>query len=421
MRISVVTFILGGGIGRRLYPLTRNRAKPAMPFGGSYRVIDFVLSNFIHSRINKIYVLTQYEPRSLEQHILEGWTPLVGNSKYNMIRLLPAKEGTGSGWYYGTANAIDQNKRYAIDCNPDIVDIFGGDHIYLMDISQMNDYHLSRGADLTISALPINKKLSSRKYGVLVVNKDFRLTGFEEKPIDPTPIPGNRDSCLASMGNYAFNLEVLLDELAIDRKKEGTRDRELISRDPEKYSSHDFGFDIIPSMLRRKKKIFVYDFSQNTIVGSAHNEKAYWRDIGDLDEYYRANMDLVGENPPLDLYNSRWEIFTKADSLQPAKYVSDAKISNSIIANGCIINNASIDNSILSYNVKVHKNVTISRSIILGNNEIDSGAVIKNTIIDRDVCIPGNIAIGMDRKLDKERRFTLSKEGITIVPREYRF
>jgi len=416
-----VTFILGGGIGRRLYPLTRNRAKPAIPFGGSYRVIDFVLSNFIHSRINKIYVLTQYEPRSLEQHILEGWTPLVGNSKYNMIRLLPAKEGTSSGWYYGTADAIDQNKRYAMDYQPDIVDIFGGDHIYLMDISQMNDYHLSCGADLTISAIPVDKELASKKYGVLIVDNDFRLTGFEEKPENPTPIPGNRKFCLSSMGNYAFNLQVLLDELAIDTKKERTHDRELISRDPEKYSSHDFGFDIIPSMLRRKKKIFVYDFSQNTIVGVTHNERAYWRDIGGIDEYYRANMDLVGKNPPLDLYNPRWEIFTKTDSLQSARYVSDAKISNSIIANGCIIENTSIDNSILSYNVKVHKNATISRSIILGNNEIGSGAIIKNTIVDRDTYIPENTSIGLDRKIDKERGFTLSKEGITVVPQKYRF
>ena len=421
MRIEVVAFILGGGVGKRLYPLTKDRAKPALPFGGSYRVIDFVLSNFIHSRIRKVYVLTQYEPRSLEQHILEGWSPIFGNSRYNMIRLLPAKEGTNSGWYAGTADAINQNKRYVWESRSDIVNIFGGDHIYLMDVSQMNDFHLSRKADLTISAIPVKRELAAKKYGVLVVDKNWKLIGFEEKPVNPSSMPGNSMYCLASMGNYAFNLQVLLEELAIDQHKNRTLDKKLLAADPEHYSSHDFGYDIIPAMLKRNRNVFVYNFNKNTILGAKQKEKSYWRDIGDLDEYYSANMDLIGKNPLIDLYNLRWEIFTKADSLQPVKYTSGAQTENSIISNGCVIEDARIEDSILSYNVKVNKDTSITSSLILGNNEIESGVVIKNAIIDRGIFIPENTSIGVDSKQDQKRGFVISKEGITIVPRKYRF
>ncbi|MBN1299498.1 MAG: glucose-1-phosphate adenylyltransferase, partial [Actinobacteria bacterium] len=251
MRIEVVAFVLGGGIGKRLMPLTKDRAKPSLPFGGSYRVIDFVLSNLIHSRIRKIFVLTQYEPRSLERHILEGWGPLFGSGRYNTIRLLPAKAGTDSGWYTGTADAINQNKRYAWDSRPDIVNIFGADHVYLMDISLMNDFHLEKKADLTISAIPVRLKLASGKYGVLVVNNDWKMIDFEEKPKNPTPMPGNPDYCLASMGNYSFNLQVLIEELVIDQYKKTADSKQQVLEDREHFSTHDFGFDIIPSMLTR--------------------------------------------------------------------------------------------------------------------------------------------------------------------------
>lgn len=421
MRIEVVAFVLGGGVGKRLYPLTQDRAKPALPFGGSYRVIDFVLSNLIHSRIRKIYVLTQYEPRSLEEHILEGWVPIFGAGKYNMIRLLPAKEGTESGWYTGTADAINQNKRYAWEGKPDIVNIFGGDHIYLMDISQMNEFHLSRKADLTISAIPVKIKTAAKKYGVLVIDKKSKLIKFEEKPANPTPMHENSEYCLASMGNYSFNLQVLIEELAIDKRKKTTREKKLILSDPDHYSSHDFGYDIIPSMLKRGRNIFVYNFNKNTILGSEQNEKSYWRDIGDLDEFYNANMDLLGENPSINLYNKRWEIFTKADSLQPAKFIKNAKINGSIIANGCIINGSFIEKSILSYNIKVNKGTDITESFIMGYNEIGKNAVIKKSIIDRRVYIPDNTVIGIDKEEDRKRGLTVSGEGITIVPRKYRF
>ena len=422
MRIEVVAFVLGGGIGRRLMPLTKDRAKPALPFGGSYRVIDFVLSNLIHSRIRKIYVLTQYEPRSLERHVLEGWGPIFGAGRYNMIRLLPAKSGADSGWYTGTADAINQNKRYAWESRPDIVNIFGADHVYLMDISLMNDFHLEKKADLTISAIPVKVELAANKYGVLVVNEDLKLIGFEEKPSKPTPMPGNANYCLASMGNYSFNLQVLVEELVIDQYKKTSSDKQQIISDREHFSSHDFGFDIIPSMLLRERSIYVYNFNDNYIIGAEQNEKAYWRDIGDLDEFYKANMDLICNNPPINLYNPRWEIFTRSQSLQPAKYTgSSSDINNSLISNGCIIDNAVIQKSVLSYNVKVSEGARIEDSYLMGDNIIGSRAIIKKTIVDRDIIIPDNAIVGIDKEHDRKRGFTISNEGITIIPRKYRF
>jgi len=421
MRIEVVAFVLGGGIGKRLYPLTRDRVKPALPFGGNYRVIDFVLSNLIHSRIRKIYVLTQYEPRSLEQHVLEGWGPIFGAGRYNMIRLLPAKEGKDSGWYTGTADAINKNKNYAWDAKPDIVNILGGDHVYLMDISLMNDFHLENNSDLTISALPVSVSLASGKYGVLVVDNNWKLIGFEEKPQNPTPMPGNSQYCLASMGNYSFNLQVLIEELVIDQYKNSTKDKQLISSDPDTYSSHDFGFDVIPAMLKRKRNIYIYNFNENTIIGAGNKEKAYWRDIGDLDEFYYANMDLIGKNPLINLYNPRWEIFTRSESLQPAKYLNDSVVNNSLVSNGSIIDKAVIENSILSYSVNVLPGAHISDSIIMGNNTIGNNAVIQKAIVDREIIVPDNTVIGVDREMDIRRGFTISKDGVTVIPKKYRF
>jgi len=421
MRIEVVAFVLSGGEGQRLLPLTKDRAKPAIPFGGSYRVIDFVLSNLIHSRIRKIYVITQYESRSLEKHIFEGWTPIFGTGRYNFIRLLPPKLGSESGWYLGTADAISKNKSYAWADKPDIIDIFSSDHIYLMDISLMNDFHLDNSADLTISAIPVKCSVAAKKYGVLVVDKDWRLIGFEEKPEVPTPMPGNSQYCLASMGNYAFDLKVLIEELVIDSLKKTTYDRELIKSDPEHYSSHDFGFDVIPAMLNRGRKIYVYNFNDNVIIGETKTEKSYWRDIGDLDEFYEANMDLLKPEPEINLLNDKWEVFTRVASVRPSKINSSSKIYKSIIANGCIINNATIEKSILSYNVIVEENTKISGSFIMGNNYIGKNVVIKNSIVDSATYIPDNTSIGVNKEDDLRRNFSFSREGITIVPRKYRF
>ncbi len=421
MSVEVVAFVLSGGEGQRLMPLTRDRAKPAIPFGGSYRVIDFVLSNLIHSRINKIYVITQYESRSLEKHIFEGWSPIFGTGRYHFIRLLPPKLGGESGWYLGTADAINQNKSYVWADKPDIVNIFSSDHVYLMDISLMNSSHLNNSADLTISAIPVKCEVAAKKYGVLVVDKDYRLIDFEEKPEKPTPIPGNSEYCLASMGNYSFNLQVLIEELVIDQYKQTTTDKNLIMSDPKHYSSHDFGFDVIPEMIRRGRKIYIYNFNDNYISRSGKNEFAYWRDIGDLDEFYNANMDLLGPEPVINLFNERWEIFTRVASLRAARVNSRAKAHNSIIANGCIINGSVIERSILSYNVVVEEKTKIVGSFIMGNNYVGKNVVINNTIVDTGVYIPDNTIIGVDKKEDLKRGLTISKLGVTIVPRKYRF
>ncbi len=421
MRIEVVAFVLSGGAGQRLKPLTNDRAKPAIPFGGSYRVIDFVLSNLIHSRIRKIYVLTQYEPRSLEKHIFEGWTPIFGSGRYNFIRMLPPKQGDESGWYTGTADAVNQNKSYAWQDKPDIIDIFSSDHIYLMDISLMNDFHLKNGADLTISALPVKMEKAAGKYGVLVVDNDWRLIGFEEKPLKPTPMPGSDDYCLASMGNYSFVPQVLIEELFIDQRKETQNDKRVVATDPARYSSHDFGFDIIPAMLQRGRKIYVYNFDDNYILSTDINKKSYWRDIGDIDEFYCANMELLGPEPQLNLFNERWEIFTRVHSLMSSKVNACSEIFESIITNGCIINKAVIENSILSYNVKADRGTQIRQSFLMGNNEIGKNVTIHKAIVDRGVYIPDNTSIGLDRKKDIARRLTVTDSGITIVPRKYRF
>jgi glucose-1-phosphate adenylyltransferase len=420
MRIEVVAFVLSGGKGERLMPLTKDRVKPAMPFGGSYRVIDFVLSNLIHSRIRRIYILTQYEPRSLERHIYEGWTPIFGVGRYSFIRMLPPKQGSDSGWYNGTADAVNQNKNYAWENNPDIIDIFSADHIYIMDISIMNDFHYEKKADLTISALPVKCKTASKKYGVLVVDDDWKLIGFEEKPENPTPMPGSKDYCLASMGNYAFKPQVLIEELIIDQHKKTQRDKSIIMQNPDRYSSHDFGFDVIPAMLKRGRKIYVYNFSENYIISTDQHEKSYWRDIGDLDEFYQANMDLLKDEKEINLHNERWEIFTRAACLRSPLIREKSAISKSIISNGCIVNGSEISNSILSYHIEVSENTNISDSFLMGYNYVGKNVKIKNAIIDTNTYIPDNTRIGFDREEDLKRKLTISDNGVVIVPRRFK-
>lgn len=421
MRIEVVAFVLSGGKGERLLPLTKDRVKPAMPFGGSYRVIDFVLSNLIHSRIRKIYILTQYEPRSLEKHIFEGWTPIFGIGRYSFIRMLPPKQGSDSGWYNGTADAVNQNKSYAWENKPDIIDIFSADHIYIMDISIMNDFHYDKNADLTISALPVKCETASKKYGVLVVNDDWELIGFEEKPENPTPMPGSNDYCLASMGNYAFNPQVLIEELVIDQHKETQRDKSIILQNPDRYSSHDFGFDVIPAMLKRGRKIYVYNFNENYIISTDKHEKSYWRDIGDLDEFYQANMDLLKDEKDVNLHNERWEIFTRSSCLRSPSINGRSIISKSIISNGCEVNKSEIDNSILSYHIEVSENTKITGSFLMGYNHIGKNVKIKNAIIDTFTYVPDNTRVGYDIEEDLKRKLTISNNGVVIVPRRFKF
>lgn len=418
MKQEAIAFILSGGAGKRLYPLTRDRTKPAVPFGGNYRVIDFVLSNFLNSKIEKIYILTQYEPRSLEEHIMKAWVPVFGTGKYSCIRILPPRQGSNTGWYSGTADAVYQNRRFIIENKPKLVNIFCGDHIYLMDVSQMNNYHLKKQADLTISAIPVKVELAANSYGVLVVDEEGKLKRFEEKPGNPTPIPGNSNYCLASMGNYSFNPKVLIREMTeLHNKKE----KESVSQNNSNFSSLDFGFDLIPNMIEKGKGIYVYNFAENRIPGCKIQNHSYWRDIGDLDQFYRANLELLNSEPPFDLYNEEWEILTKATSLNSPKIEGEAKISNSIVSNGNIIIGSEINRSVLSYNIKIGTNTKITDSVLLGYNDIGKKVLIKNAIIDRGVTVPDGVIIGVDKKKDKMRGFTVSPGDVTVVPRKYEF
>ncbi|MFH1589381.1 MAG: sugar phosphate nucleotidyltransferase [archaeon] len=421
--VDALAYVMAGGAGTRLFPLTRDRAKPGVPFAGNYRVIDFPLSNVLNSNIRKTIILTQYESFSTKNHISHGFLRRVGFGRDQYLEIQPAMKGTDKGWYEGTADSINQNIRFMKEDMPDVVDILGGDHVYLMDYRLKNNFHLNNNADLTISAIPVKKELAANNYGVLVVDKNWQLKGWEEKPSNPTSMPGNEEYCLASMGNYAFNPESLLEELANDKLKEQTDDKKKMEKHPDKYTMHDFGFNIIPSMLNSGKKIFVYNFNDNMVPGAKESERGYWKDIGNIDQYFAANMEMRYAEPPINLYNPKWDIFTHIESFEPFKTINTkyhtAKTENSIISNGVINSGGQIQNSIVSYNVKIEKGAFIENSIILGHGTIGQDSHIKNSIIDRKNNIPDKELIGVDPVKDKERGFTVSEGGVTVVPRNY--
>ena len=302
---DALVMILAGGEGKRLFPLTQDRAKPAVPFGGRYRIIDFVLNNFINSGFFKIKVLTQYKSDSLNKHISKGWALSPFLNQY--VDLVPAQMRTGGAWYQGTADAVYQNAFHIHDEEPDYVCVFGGDHIYKMDVSQMLKYHKRNNADLTISAIPIPIE-EAHEFGIIEVDDCWRLTGFVEKPkTPPKAMPNNPKMCLASMGNYIFNKDVLLNALDEDAKIET--------------SNHDFGKNVIPMLLNQGKRVFIYNFNENHFPGMTDKEKGYWRDVGSIDAYWQANMDLLDYEPELNLYSKEWPIRTFNYNYPPAKFI----------------------------------------------------------------------------------------------------
>ncbi len=403
---DALVMILAGGEGRRLYPLTKDRAKPAVPFGGRYRIIDFVLNNFINSGFFKIKVLTQYKSDSLNKHITRGWALSPFLNQY--VDLAPAQMRTGSDWYKGTADAIYQNVFHITDEDPDYVCIFGGDHIYKMDISQMLDYHKEKEADLSISAIPIPIEEAS-EFGIIEVDDDWRLINFVEKPkVKPKSIPGNPDMCLASMGNYIFNKTILLDAL--------NKDEEI------KNSSHDFGKNVIPMLLKDGKKIFIYNFKDNSFPGMTDTERGYWRDVGSIDAYWQANMDLLSYDPELNLYSKDWPIRTFNYNYPPAKFIwaegeRVGMATNSMVSEGCIVSGAGLSRCVLSPKVKVNSYSQISESILMENVEIGRHSKIKKAIIDKNVTVPPNSRIGFCREEDIKRGFHVSENGVTVVPK----
>ncbi len=403
---KVLTMILAGGQGKRLLPLTKDRAKPAVPFGGRYRIIDFVLNNFINSGFHKIKVLTQYKSDSLNKHISRGWN--LSSSIDQYVDLVPAQMRTDGSWYQGTADAIYQNINQITDESFKHVCVFGGDHIYKMDVRQMLKYHNKKQADLTISAIAIPIELAG-EYGIIEVDDDWRLTNFIEKPSStPRHIPNDKTKCLASMGNYIFKSEKLVEELEKDAQ--------------DKNSSHDFGKNIIPNMLKNNSRVYIYNFSENSYHGMLEKERGYWRDVGNVDSYWQANMDLLAYSPELNLYSQDWPLRTFNYNFPPAKFIWDEDervgvAKNSLVSEGCIISGGVISRCVLSPMVRINSYSSVCDSILMENVNIGRHSQINKAIIDKNVDIPPYTEIGFNREEDLRRGFYVSSGGITVVPK----
>lgn len=404
---KVLTMILAGGQGKRLFPLTRDRAKPAVPFGGRYRIIDFVLNNFVNSGLYRIKVLTQYKSDSLNKHISRGWD--LSSSIDQYVDLVPAQMRTDGNWYKGTADAIYQNINQITDEKYQTVCVFGGDHVYKMDVRQMLDYHHKKDSDITISAIPVPIELAS-EYGVIEVDDDWRLTGFIEKPKNkPKSMPNDPTKCLVSMGNYIFKADRLVEELKEDAMDIG--------------SEHDFGKNIIPNMLQKGKRVYIYDFSSNVFPGMTKSEQGYWRDVGNIDSYFQANMDLLEYDPELNLYSKEWPLRTFNYNFPPAKFIWDEDkrvgvAKNSLVSEGCIISGGSLSNCVLSPKVHINSYCHISNSILLENVSIGRYSKINKAIIDKNVEIPPGTEIGINKEEDLKRGFYVSAGGVTVVPKD---
>lgn len=407
---DVLVMVLAGGEGSRLRPLTQHRAKPAVPFGGRYRIIDFVLSNFVNSGFFKIKVLTQYMSDSLTQHIMRGWRLSAMVDHY--VELVPAQQRTGKMWYLGSADAIYQNLNLIEDEDPREVCVFGADHIYKMEISQMLHFHRACDAALTVAAIPVPIEEGS-SFGIIEVDENWRVVGFEEKPANPKPMPSDPTKCLASMGNYIFNTDVLVDEV--------TYDATLAD------SAHDFGKSIITKMVRDNvHNVFVYDFTTNHIPGQSETERGYWRDVGTIWSYWDASMELVSLTPHFDLYNRRWPIRSHHNHYPPAKFVHDdptnARVGaaiNSIVAEGVIVSGGMIRNSVLFPRVRINSYSHVEQSVLFEDVTVGRRARIRKAIIDKGVDIPPDTVIGYDLEADA-KRFTVS-DGIVVVPKGTRF
>ena len=400
---SVLGIVLAGGAGTRLSPLTADRAKPAVPFGGLYRLIDFALSNLANGRILKMCVLTQYKSHSLDRHISTTWrmSSLLGN----YVTPVPAQQRLGPHWYTGSADAIHQSMNLINDEQPDIVIVFGADHVYRMDPQQMIDHHVTHGAGVTVAAITVPRHEAS-SFGIVSVAKDGRtVREFLEKPADPPTLPDRPDECYASMGNYVFDTDVLVDALRKDADDDSSR--------------HDMGGNIVP-MLVRDGSAQAYDFLLNQVPGATARDTGYWRDVGTLDSYFEAQMDLCAVEPVFNLYNDQWPIFTNIPSLPPAKFVHDSgdrvgRAIESLVSPGVIVSGGLVRQSVLSPGVRVNSWATVERSVLLHNTKIGRHAVVRDAIIDKNVTVPEWAQVGVDKDRDRARGFVVSASGITVV------
>ncbi len=389
--------VLAGGEGKRLMPLTADRAKPAVPFGGSYRLIDFVLSNLINAGLRRVCVLTQYKSHSLDRHITQTWRmpTLLGD----YVTPVPAQQRLGPRWFTGSADAIYQSLNLVYDENPDYVVVFGADHVYRMDPMQMVEAHIDSGAGVTVAGLR-RSRVTASEFGVIEVGPDgHKIANFLEKPIEPPGIPGSPEESFVSMGNYVFNTDVLLDALKADAA--------------DASSVHDMGGNIIP-MLTDQGRAFVYDFSENIIPGATARDSGYWRDVGSLDSYHDAHMDLVSVHPVFNLYNRRWPILSNIPSLPPAKFVEGGNAHESMVGAGSIISGGHVRTSVISSSVTIESGSYIEGSVIMPGVRIGSNAIIRNAILDKNVVIPANAHIGVDMEYDRSR-YTVSPGGIVVL------
>jgi len=401
MEPKVIALVLAGGEGKRLWPLTRDRSKPAVPFGGVYRLIDFVLSNLVNGGYRRIAVLTQYKSHSLDRHLALGWS--MSEMLGNYITPVPAQMRRGPHWFSGSADAIFQNFNILTDEQPDHVIVFGADHIYRMDPRQMVRQHIESGAGVTVAGIRVPIEEAS-DFGVMGTDEHGKITSFIEKPEHPQSIPGDPSSAFVSMGNYVFDIGVLREVIAAD------------AADAD--SKHDIGGNIIPALVAGGRA-HVYDFDDNTVPGQNEREHGYWRDVGTLDAYYQANMDTIAVDPIFSYYNRRWPIFTHRRQLPPAKFVFDHEgrrgaAYESIVGVGVVVSGGTARRSIISSDVRIHSYATVEDSILLQGVHIGRGAVVQRAIIDKNVEVPDGAQIGVDPAVDRER-FTVTDGGLVVI------
>jgi len=395
---KVLGIVLAGGEGKRLMPLTLDRAKPAVPFGGSYRLIDFALSNLVNAGFLRLCVLTQYKSHSLDRHISFTWrmSTLLGN----YVTPVPAQQRLGKQWFLGSADAIYQSMNLIVDELPDIIVVFGADHVYRMDASQMVDAHVESGAGVTVAGIRVPRK-DADQFGVIATDSGgTMISDFLEKPADPPGLVDSPDETFASMGNYVFSADALVDALERDANDGDSR--------------HDMGGDIIPMMVDEGAAA-VYDFKRNDVPGSYDRDRDYWRDVGTLASYHEAHLDLVSVEPTFNLYNSQWPIFTSHPQLPGAKFVESASADDAIVCGGSVVSGATITKSVLGSNIYVADGAEVESSVVMDNVKIGRGARLVNTIVDKNVTIPDGCTIGVDSDADRKLGFTVTDEGITVL------
>ncbi len=395
--------ILAGGKGSRLGPITTHRAKPAVPFAGRYRIIDFVLSNFQNSGYRRIFVLTQYMAHSLIRHLTRNWSTSSGM----FLEVAPAQMRKGEFWYRGTADSVYQNLNLLAEADAENVAVFGGDHIYMFDVAQMERYHQEVRADLTVAAYPVPRAEASR-FGVIQVDEQRQITGFQEKPQDPTPIPGQPDTCLVSMGNYIFKTEVLEEQCNWVVDREGT--------------SYDFGKDIVPNLVAAGARVYAYDFGRNRIQGEPDGAEPYWRDVGTIDSYFDANMDIRSQVPKLNLYNHHWRIRTAQRHYPPARFVhhgahGPAQVIDTLVCEGSIISSAVLKRVVVGYDCFIHAESLTEDSVLLSGCNVGAGARVRKVLADKNCSIEQGAVIGYDRAADRERFPFISESGVIVLPK----